>query len=58
MKRVEVLGEASGNNFKKWKDGSGVGISEFLVSCNPFYAQGEENAITRALSAFSGNCGV
>lgn len=30
----------------------------FFVSCTRLSAQGEENAITRALSAFSGECGV
>lgn len=30
----------------------------FFVSCTRLSAQGEENAITRAPSAFSGECGV
>lgn len=38
--------------------GHGWGILEFPVSSIWVSAQGEENAITRALSAFSGKCGV
>lgn len=38
--------------------GKGWGILEFLVSCTLLSAQGGENAITRALSAFSGKGGV
>lgn len=60
LKGVEVSGEASGNN---WERGSGRigqswGILTLPLSWVWVSAQGEENAITRALSAFSGKCGV
>lgn len=38
--------------------GQGWATLEFLVSDTRLSAQGEENAITHALSAFSGKCGV
>lgn len=63
MKRVKVRQHGKSESLKrKWNGRVVLGwvgaVSEFLISCTQLSARGEENAITRALSAFSGKCGV